>query len=686
MLFYFDIENVELINVKGIAIKRKTALNQLGIFSLYDLFMYIPKGYNDRRKVSDIEDVENNAYAGIIITVLEKPSLRFLSKSKSITKLKAKSNHLNGEIIFFNAPYHKDKFIINEDYYIYGKIIIEEKIFKIINPISISRLSDLSSKLQIFPQYKLSSTNIAQNIMHQIQKKAFEQYGNYLIDILAIDILYQFNLMKIKDALYSLHFPKNIQDIKRAKDRLAFDEVFSAMLYLSAEKKERTRQKNNYIIKDNIFSEFKQCLNFKLTVAQINAIHDILADISQEKHVMSRLIQGDVGCGKTIVAFFALLSAAVSGYQALMLAPTEVLAKQHYENIAIFAKKFNVKIVLLTSSLKSAEREKIKIILREEDKVIAIGTHALFSEDILYRDLALIATDEQHKFGVAQRVKLANKGKNPHVLMMSATPIPRTLSLVMYANMDISIIDMMPPGRKPVSTYITSFSSQPKLYKYIERKVKERQQCYIVCATIYRDEDKDIFSLHEQIEDLERNLSDTIQIGCLHGDMSIQEKDKIIEQFSNKQISVLVATTVIEVGIDVRDATLIIINNAERFGLSQLHQLRGRVGRGNIQSECILLTDYSSDMVKRRISVLKNTFDGFEIAKQDLELRGPGEIFGYRQHGMFNFEYADIYNQPQMLFDAKEAVDMVYSNKKYDEMINKILEIFYSNQYENLKN
>jgi len=372
--------------------------------------------------------------------------------------------------------------------------------------------------------------------------------------------------------------------------------------------------------------------------------------------------------------------------QAVMAAPTEVLAKQHYENIAIFAERFNIKTVLLTSSLKKNEREKIKAILNKEGKVIAIGTHALFSEDILYHNLALVVTDEQHKFGVAQRVKLANKGRNPHILMMSATPIPRTLSLVMYAHVDISIIDTMPSGRKPVLTYATNFANQLKLYQYIEEKVKVGQQCYVVCAAIYKDEDNNIFSLYEQLEDLEKYLSNIVKVGYLHGDMSTQEKDRIIEQFSNKQISVLVATTVIEVGIDVKDTTLIIINNAERFGLSQLHQLRGRVGRGNIQSECILLTDYTSDIVKQRINVLKESSDGFEIAKQDLALRGPGEMFGYKQHGMFNFKYADIYNQPQLLFDAKKAVDIVCSNKKYNKIIDKTVETIYNTQYKNLKN
>lgn len=686
MLFYFSVENVDLINIKGVAQKRKNALNQLGIFSLYDLFMYVPKSYDDRTKVCNILEVEENNYNGIIVTVLAEPTVRFLKKRKSIAKVSVKSGNTAGEIIFFNAHYNLDRFKKQQNLYIYGLVHFDKEFFKIINPLAVSELSDLSSKLQIVPRYKLSKNiNINQNIMHQVQINAAEKYSSYLTDVLTDDILYEFDLMTIKDTLNCLHFPKNIQDIDKARKRLAFDELFSAILYLATEKKERTRQKNNYNIKENIFNQFKQSLNFELTSSQKKAINDIVIDMSQEKYVMSRLIQGDVGCGKTIVAFFALLNTAVSGYQALMVAPTEVLAKQHYENIAVLAEKFNIRTVLLTSSLKNNERENIKKILKEEDKVIALGTHALFSDDILYHNLALVVTDEQHKFGVAQRAKLANKGKNPHILMMSATPIPRTLSLVMYANVDISVIDTMPPGRSPVLTYSSGFSNKLKLYKYIEEKIKAGQQCYIVCASINKDEDKNIFSLHEQLEDIEKYFHN-IKIGALHGNMSAAEKDNIVERFSKKQINILVATTVIEVGVDVRDATLIIINNAERFGLSQLHQLRGRVGRGNIQSECILLTDYSSDMVRKRINILKNSNDGFEIAQQDLILRGPGEIFGYRQHGMFNFKYADIYNHPQMLFDAKKAVDKVCSNKKYDGIISKTLKIFYNNQSEILEN
>lgn len=678
MLFYFKDEQIKINKIKGVAEKRENALNNMGIFSLYDLLMYTPKSYEDRTRISDIKDIKKSGYGGIIIKVTSKAKSSYFKNRKSVVKINALSGEIKGRIVIFNAAYSASRFELDKEYYVYGWIEPDKKGFLITNPKSVFDYKDISSALKIFAEYRISqNTKISQNIMRLIIKNAADLCMDNIFDILTEEIKNEFGLTDIKESLLNLHFPSSKEDIVKARYRIAFDEVFSAMLYMSERKRDITRQKNNYIINDIIRDEFIKNLNFKLTNAQFKAINDIICDMNDDERIMNRLVQGDVGCGKTIVAFYTLINTAKNGYQSILIAPTEMLAKQHYENISRLADMFNIKTILLTSSVRY--RAGIKKTLKEETAVIAIGTHALFSSDIEYCNLALVITDEQHKFGVAQRARLANKGKDPHILMMSATPIPRTLSLVMYANLDLSIIDQMPPCRKPALTYSADYTSKSRIYKYIENKVNSGQQCYIVCAGIEKGEEENIFSLKEQYEELSKYFNN-ISIGCIHGNMSAEEKDSVTEKFLCKEISILIATTVIEVGVDVPNANLIVINNAERFGLSQLHQLRGRVGRGEIQGECILLTDCGSDIARKRIDILKNCSDGFEIAQQDLYLRGPGEMFGYRQHGAFNFKYADIYSNAQLIYDARKAVDMIYSNEKHKVIIDKIINIFYLNQ------
>lgn len=684
MLFYFKDQSIELKKIKGIADKRENALKDMGIFSLYDLLMYIPKSYEDRTQITDITNIEKSGYAGVIIKVTSNAKVSYLKNRKSVVKMNAESSGVKGSVVIYNASYSASRFAINKEYYVYGWVDADRNGFLITNPKSVFEYNDLSSALRIFAEYKIpQNINISQNTMRLIISNAISLCKNNICDFLSVELKNEFDIMDIRQAILSLHLPENKNDIISAKDRIAFDEVFSAILYLKQRKKEITGKKNNFITEDLIREKFTANLNYILTDAQINAVNDIVLDMGKETQIMNRLVQGDVGCGKTIVAFYALINAAQNGYQSVFIAPTEMLAKQHFENIIKLAGIFNIKTVLLTSS--SKDREEVKKALREEKKVISIGTHALFSDDIQYNCLSLVITDEQHKFGVAQRARMANKGKNPHILMMSATPIPRTLSMAVYANLDISIIDQMPPYRKPVITYSTDYSNKKRLYKYIEDKVNSGQQCYIVCAGIDTDDDENIFSLAEQYKELSGYLSG-ISIGCIHGGMSAQEKDNITNKFINNEISVLIATTVIEVGVDVANANLIVINNAERFGLSQLHQLRGRVGRGSVQGECILLTDSKSEMAEKRIEILKNSSDGFEIAQRDLYLRGPGEMFGYRQHGMFNFKYADIYKNPELIYKANKAADLMCSDKKYSETVEKILNLFYLNQSDVIDN
>lgn len=684
MLFYFKDQNIELKKIKGIADKRENALKDMGIFSLYGLLMYIPKSYEDRTQISDVLNIEKSGYAGVVIKVTSNARVSYLKNRKSVVKINTESSGVKGSVVIYNASYSASRFAIDKEYYVFGWVEADKNRFLITNPKAVFEYDDLCSALRIFAEYKIpQNINISQNTMRLIISNAISLCENNICDMLTDELKNELEIIDIRQAILSLHLPENKSDIISAKDRIAFDEIFSAILYLKQRKKEITAKKNNFITEDLIREKFTANLNYILTNAQINAVNDIIFDMGKETQIMNRLVQGDVGCGKTIVAFYALINAAQNCYQSVFIAPTEMLAKQHFENITKLAEIFNKKTVLLTSS--SKDREEVKKALREEKGIIAIGTHALFSDDIQYNNLSLVITDEQHKFGVAQRARMANKGKNPHILMMSATPIPRTLSMAVYANLDISIIDQMPPYRKPVLTYSTDYSNKKRLYKYIEYKVNSGQQCYIVCAGIDTDDDENIFSLAEQYKELSAYLR-CISIGCIHGGMSAQEKDNITNKFINNEISVLIATTVIEVGVDVANANLIVINNAERFGLSQLHQLRGRVGRGSVQGECILLTDSKSEMAEKRIEILKNSSDGFEIAQQDLYLRGPGEMFGYRQHGMFNFKYADIYKNPELIYKAIKAADLMCSDEKYSDTVEKILNLFYINQSDVIDN
>ena len=462
-------------------------------------------------------------------------------------------------------------------------------------------------------------------------------------------------LCDLKTALYNIHFPKTAELLERAKKRLVFEELFILQAGLTFLKK-RSRGKTGSIIGNNCFDEFKGLLPFELTNAQIRVTEECIADMKSGRP-MNRLVQGDVGSGKTAVCAALCFVAAKNSLQSALMAPTEILAEQHFKTLSSFMENTGVRSGLITGSTTKKQKTIIKDNLKKGEIDVIVGTHALLSDDVEFSNLGLVITDEQHRFGVAQRGKLSSKGENPHTLVMSATPIPRTLGLIIYGDLDISIIDEYPKGRQKIDTYLVDTSYRPRIYNYIKKFINDGRQGYIVCPLVEENEAMDITPAVEYFEKLKENEFRDYSLGLLHGKMSSKEKERVMRQFSEGEIQLLIATTVIEVGIDVPNAVIMVIENAERFGLSQLHQLRGRIGRGEYKSDCILISDSKSDDTKTRLNVIKSTADGFKIADADLELRGPGDFLGSRQHGLPDMKLADLFADRNVLHTAGKEVE-----------------------------
>ena len=671
----FEIINIPLNKIKGVAEKRENALNQMGIFCLYDLLMTIPHRYRDFSARTCVAEIDAPMTTGAVLTVKTRVKVQYLPKRKSIATVQVAQGDIKGRIVMYNVPYALNGLMPNKEYYIYGRYEKTKEGFVVVQPHLLRPVEKMDSLPVIAAEYKIpSDVSIGQRTFASIVRGGLAVGREYIKDIYPKCFLEKHELSVSVEMLDGLHCPQTIGQIERARRRLAFDELTAFLVSMGHYRAHIVQQENRYKIEDHLNDQLEPLLGFSFTEAQKRAVKAIQQDMASA-HVMNRLVQGDVGSGKTAVAFYALLNTALGGHQSAFLAPTAVLAKQQYDQLSALAAHFDVEDVLLNAALKKAERERIKARLRENERLIAVGTHALFSEDISYRNLALVVADEQHKFGVMQRARLLDKGVAPHMLLMSATPIPRTLSMVMYAALDVSIIDEMPPGRLPVKTMACTYKKQEGVYDYILKRAEQGEQCYVVCAGIEEDKESDIISLQTQYEELSARMG-SLGVGCVHGKMPQAEKDEAIRRFKEREIKVLVCTTVIEVGIDAKDATLIVINNAERFGLSQLHQMRGRVGRGARQAECILISDMSGESTRRRLEVMKQTNDGFEIAEQDFLLRGPGEVFGTKQSGQFAFRYTDIIGQASLLFEAKRAAEALLADEAYKPVAEKIVHLY----------
>ena len=673
--------NLDIQYVKGVGPKRAKLLKKLGIQTVEDLLFYFPKDYENRSSILKIEDLtvgEKQTFKGYIVG-----SPREIKTSRVIiTKVPVKDGTGAVELVWYNQPYIKNNLKIGEEYIINGKLRFKYGQLIVENPV-IEKSEDFKLNTgRIVPIYGLTE-GLTQNAIRKIMFNALHDYVQEVEEFFDEEFLSEKRLMDIKSALININFPQNEAYLEQAKYRFKYQELFLLQMALFL-MKGSAKEKKGIKFERVDLKPFIMGLPFKLTQAQVKVLKEIIADMNSHK-VMNRLVQGDVGSGKTVVAACSMYIAVKNGYQVAMMAPTEILAKQHYSTLKELFKNTDIKIGLLSGSLSPSNKKEVLEKIKKGDYDIIVGTHALIEDDVVFNNLGLCITDEQHRFGVRQRALLTQKGKNPDVLVMTATPIPRTLALILYGDLDISIIDQLPPGRKKVKTYVISSSVRKKAYEFAMKEVKKGRQVYVVCPLIEESDKISAMSAEIVYREIYKDAFKEAKVGLLHGKMADSEKEKVMEEFVNGKIDILVSTSVIEVGVNVPNATVMIIENAERFGLAQLHQLRGRVGRSEFQSYCILISYSNSDVAKKRLGVLAQTSDGFKIAEKDLEIRGPGEFLGLRQHGLPEFKIANIVEDIDILKIVQKDVEELLKKDPKLENYPKIKNILLNQFYQKLE-
>lgn len=636
--------------IKGVGEKRAELFNKLGIFCVEDLIEYFPRSYQDWSVKKTVEECESGETACLQATMITTVKESLIRKGLTLYKCNFTDGKTVIKVTIFNNKYLANSLKIYEHYTLYGKI--EKKLtFAEMSSPKIELAGVTPPIMPIYPATeRLNSKAIAKTIrtaLFQIEK---------IPEILPEEIRIKYNLVSRDYAIRQMHFPSAFDNIERAKKRLIFEELLILQLGL-LKLKGRKRQKTDIHISKDYSEEFCSSLPFSPTGAQRRAINECTADLLGE-YPMNRLVQGDVGCGKTAVAAGVIYTAVKNGYQAALMAPTEILATQHFETLQKLFAGTQIRIELLTGSTPAKEKREIKNRLYDGEADLVIGTHALIQNDVEFKNLALVITDEQHRFGVNQRAQLAMKGTEVHTLVMSATPIPRTLALMIYGDLDISVIDELPPGRQTVRTDVVDSRYHKRIYEFVKKAIARGEQAYIVCPLIESGE-SELMSASEYANELAETVFKGYNIGLLHGKMNAKAKDKVMSAFADGSIKILVSTTVIEVGVDVENATVMIIENAERFGLSQLHQLRGRVGRGSAKSYCILVSDSKSEAARERLAVMKKYSDGFKIADEDLKQRGPGDFFGNRQHGLPDLKIADMLGDMETLQLCRKCAEQI---------------------------
>ena len=639
--------------IKGVGEKRAKLFNSLGIFCVDSLIHFYPRKYEDWSASKNLEAVKSGETVSVKATLITPVKEAMIRRGLTLFKCKFSDGENVISVTIFNNKYLAKSLRIYEDYYLYGKIEKNLLNFSMNSP-KIEKAENILAIQPVYPaKEKLTSRSIS-----KIMKTALDELGE-IEETLDDEIMQKYSLISLDKAIRNIHFPNSADDYLPARKRLIFEELLTLQLGLRKLKSNK-KSETALVIKDDYSSEFEKLLPFNLTNAQKRTIAECLQDM-KSKYPCNRLVQGDVGSGKTAVAASLIYSVIKNGYQATMMAPTEILATQHYESLSKILATAGINIRLLTGSTPAKEKKEIKKALFDGDIDLIIGTHALIQNDVVFKNLALVITDEQHRFGVKQRAQLAEKGEDVHTIVMSATPIPRTLGLILYGDLDISILDELPPGRQEIRTDVVDSRYHKRLYKFIKDAIARGEQCYIVCPAVEENE-TNIKSAEELADELANGEFKGYNLGILHGKMKPKDKEAIMKSFASGKVSLLVATTVVEVGVDVPNATIMVIENAERFGLSTLHQLRGRVGRGNKKSYCVLVSDAKGETARERLMTMKKYSDGFKIADTDLKLRGPGDFFGSRQHGLPELKIADMVEDMDTLQNAQECAKSILRN------------------------
>lgn len=645
--------------IKGVGEKTAALFGKINVYTIDDLIRHYPRDYETYDAPVSIRETSPGNVQAVYGQITAIPNVK---KVRNLSILNAILKDDNGDSIqltFFNMPFLK-KVLKPGGFYLFRGLVQQRGTHKFMEQPRMFTWDEYRQKSgRLLPRYALTKGLTNQTVQKSVAQ-ALEYYPpekEYLPQM----ILQKYPMLSHREAVYALHFPESREELLTARNRMVFEEFFSFLLVLRKNKELAAKTENHFPMYETADTvRFLEQLPFPLTKAQKKVWGELREDMGSP-YAMNRLIQGDVGSGKTILAVLALLMCAANGYQGAMMAPTEVLAVQHFETISGYVKKYGIAFrpVLLTGSMTAKEKREAYAKIASGEANLIIGTHALIQEKVEYSSLALVVTDEQHRFGVRQRETLAAKGSEPHVLVMSATPIPRTLAIILYGDLKVSVIDELPANRLPIKNCVVGTSYRPKAYEFIAKEVSTGRQAYVICPMVEEGESEDLENVVDYTEKLRATLPPSVQVAYLHGKMRPADKNRIMEEFAAKEIDVLVSTTVIEVGINVPNATVMMVENAERFGLAQLHQLRGRVGRGEFQSYCIFISTSDAKETMERLQILNHSNDGFHIASEDLKLRGPGDIFGIRQSGEFAFVLGDIYTDANILKEASDAVEQL---------------------------
>ncbi len=670
-------------HIKGVGDKIGKRFEKLNIYTILDLITHYPRDYDDRRNIKKINDLDIGESNTVIATIAATPQI--MRKGRLIiVRARVKDETGSMFVVFYGQSYMKNSLKTGEHYSFTGKVAHKFGVLEMASP-EIDQLTgpqDRGKVGKIVPMYP-TTFQLSQKRLRKFIEETLELVEDQITDNVPLWVREKYQIADRIFSIHNIHFPSDNDAFFAARERIVFEELFVFQVGLLMIKEGVHENLDGIAFSDHPFlDQLIESLPFDLTGAQARVFKEVKEDMLSPK-VMNRLIQGDVGSGKTVIAVLALVLAVKNGYQAAFMAPTEVLAMQHYDSLTTMLAPFNIKVGVLVGSLTKKNKDMAKEEILNHKVDIVIGTHALIQEGVDFANLGLVVTDEQHRFGVRQRVMLSEKGHNPDVIVMTATPIPRTLALILYGDLDISVVDELPPGRQVIRTNAVNTSYRPRIYAFINKEIAKGRQAYIICPMVEESEDHtELQAVTTYTDKIKEEAFRDSQVAYLHGKMKPKEKQDIMNRFIRNEIQVLVSTTVIEVGVNVPNSTVMLIENAERFGLAQLHQLRGRVGRGSDQSYCVLINDSKSKVSKERMKVMEQTNDGFVISETDLKLRGPGEFFGTRQHGLPDMKIANLYQDIPLLKTAQEAAQIILHDDpklekpEHEDLLNDIKRLF----------